>query len=244
MDQTLIPIWTALSLGFLHALEVDHMIAVTTFVAGRPAAPQAARFGLRWGLGHSLAVLVFGGVLLLTGLRWPSRYDAVGEGVVGVMLLGLGLWAIRSSRKLHLHIPPEHGDHAHLHIHGDPPVNGRAGTEGAPVHVHPHDHHHGHRHAHGHGITVVGLLHGLAGTSAVVALVPVTFIHRLDVGLAYLAAFGVGVTSGMTIYAVVAALAMRQAVGRSVLWGQRLAGLVGVLGVLVGIWWIRNAVFG
>lgn len=90
----LVEILTALMLGFLHALEVDHMLAVTTFVAGRPSLATAARFGFRWGVGHSLAVLAFGGVLLATGIQWPERFDAFGEGVVGVMLIGLGLWAL------------------------------------------------------------------------------------------------------------------------------------------------------
>lgn len=84
-------------------------------------------------------------------------------------------------------------------------------------------------------------MHGLAGTSAVVALVPVTLIHRLDVGLAYLAAFGVGVTAGMVLYATVAAYAMRQAAARSVIWGRRMAAAVGVAGILVGGWWVIRA---
>lgn len=228
----LVEILTALMLGFLHALEVDHMLAVTTFVAGRPSLATAARFGFRWGVGHSLAVLAFGGVLLATGIQWPERFDAFGEGVVGVMLIGLGLWALRSSRKLHLHRPAEHGDHAHLHLHGGPAAHGH--PHPAPKEHDPTPDHH----QHGHGITLVGVMHGLAGSSGVVALVPVTLIQRMDVGLAYLAAFGVGVTAGMMVYATVAAYAMRQAAARSLLWGQRITAMVGVAGIVVGALWV------
>jgi ABC-type nickel/cobalt efflux system permease component RcnA len=238
----IIEILTALMLGFLHALEVDHMLAVTTFVAGRPALSTAARFGFRWGVGHSLAVLALGGVLLLTGVRWPQRFDAIGEGLVGLMLMGLGLWALRSSGKLHLHEPSEHGDHAHLHLHGGASAHGH---EHEQPHAHPHAHgpsHTEHQHHDGHGITLVGLMHGLAGSSAVVALVPVTLIQRTDVGLAYLAAFGVGVTAGMMVYATVAAYAMRQAAARSLLWGQWITALVGGAGVVVGALWVWRAV--
>jgi ABC-type nickel/cobalt efflux system permease component RcnA len=243
--MTLLPIATAFMLGFLHALEVDHMIAVTTFVTGRPAVLSAARFGFRWGIGHSAAVMVVGAVLLATGVRWPSRYDALGEGLVGFMLIGLGLWALRSGRSLHLHPPEQHGDHAHLHAH-QPPHDGN-GT--AHDHPHPHRdehvHHdgHEHRHHHRHGVTLVGLLHGLAGSSAAVALVPVTLLGRLDLGLIYLLVFGSGVTLGMVGYAMVAAYAIRRAAGRSVAAGQRLTQGVGVLGVLVGAWWVWTAVF-
>lgn len=257
----MISILTALMLGFLHALEVDHMVAVTTFVTGRPSLARAARFGFRWGVGHSLAVILAGGALLVTGLSWPARFDAIGEGLVGVMLVGLGAWAVRSSRRLHLHPPEEHGDHAHLHLHpGAGTAHHHHGPPAAAPHQHRHDHHH-HDHAGRHehpetaartrpgagrplGITLVGLAHGLAGTSAVVALIPVTLIGRRDVGLAYLAAFGVGVTAGMVLYATVAAYAMRQAASRSVRWGQRMALGVGVAGILVGGWWVLRSIAG
>jgi len=242
MSAAALALATAAMLGFLHALEVDHMIAVTSFVSTRPALRTAAVFGIRWGLGHSLSVFIAGGILVLTGLRWPTRFDQFGEIVVGVMLIGLGAWAIRASRKLHLHPPEEHGDHVHLHVH--------AGS--AAVHQHPHQHEHSHphhavehteRHAHhhGHGITLVGMLHGLSGTSAVVALVPVTLMSSALLGLGYLLAFGVGVTAGMTVYAVVAAGAMRTAAEHSLLWGRRIGAGVGVAGIGVGLWWMVTA---
>ena len=221
-------------LGFLHALEVDHMLAVTSFVSTRPALRTAAVFGVRWGLGHSLSVVLAGGILLVTGLRWPSRFDEIGEAVVGLMLIGLGAWAIRASRKLHLHQPEQHGDHVHLHAHG------------GSVAVHEHPHHGGearagHAHHHGHGITLVGMLHGLSGTSAVVALVPVTLMPSAWLGLGYLLAFGLGVTAGMTVYAVIAAGAMKTAAERSLLWGRRITAGVGVAGIGVGLWWVVTA---
>lgn len=228
---------TAAVLGFIHALEVDHMLAVTAFVSRRPTLATAARFGFRWGLGHSLAVLAAGGVLLATGLRWSDRYDRIGEGLVGLMLVGIGLWALRSTRKLHVHPPAEHGDHAHLHIHGD----------GGPGHAHPHppdprstppDR------PHRHGITLVGLMHGLAGTSAVVALVPVTLVDRTLVGAGYLVAFGLGVTMAMTLFALITAQAMRQAAERSVALGRRVSSGVGAAGVVIGLWWIWRAASG
>lgn len=222
----LVALATACVLGFLHALEVDHMLAVTTFVSRRPTLATAARFGFRWGVGHSLAVLAAGGVLLATGLRWSERYDQWGEAAVGALLIALGAWALRSSRNLHVHPPAEHGDHLHLHTH--------------PGGV-PHGHHHSHPHT-GHGITLVGLAHGLAGTSAVVALVPVTLVDRVTVGVGYLLAFGFGVTAAMTLFAAVSALAMKQAAERSLALGRRITALVGVAGMLTGGFWIWRAI--
>ena len=85
------------------------------------------------------------------------------------------------------------------------------------------------------------MLHGLSGTSAVVALVPVTLMSSAMLGLGYLVAFGVGVTVGMTLYAVVAAGAMRTAAEQSLAWGRRISAGVGTAGIAVGLWWVATA---
>jgi ABC-type nickel/cobalt efflux system permease component RcnA len=242
-----IALGTAFLLGLAHAIEVDHMIAVTAFVSTRPALRSAAGFGLRWGLGHSIAVFVAGGILIATGLRWPEKYDALGEAMVGVLLVAVGVWAMLRARKLHLHPPEEHGDHAHLHVHG-----GKVAAHAHEHHEHPPEapvhppaghHHHDHDHAHEkHGITVVGLMHGLAGTSAVVALVPVTMMDRWVVGLGYLVAFGAGVMLAMTAYALVAAAAFQRASAGSLRWGRAIGRFAGMGSIAVGLVWIWRAV--
>jgi ABC-type nickel/cobalt efflux system permease component RcnA len=216
-------------IGFLHALEIDHMLAVTAFVSRRPSVPLAARFGARWGIGHAMAVLAAGGALLLLGVRWPERWDAFGEALVGAMLIGLGAWALRSVRRMHLHSEREHG-HAHLHVHAASAGHAHAHAPGEA----------GHDHSHG-GITAVGFLHGLAGTSAVVALVPVTLMADMRAGLGYLAAFGIGVTLAMTLFAMAAAHLMQRAHARSVVLGRRAASLVGVAGILTGSFWLLRS---
>jgi cytochrome c biogenesis protein CcdA len=237
--SALLALGTALVLGFVHALEIDHMAAVTAFVSRGPALQRAAGFGARWGLGHSLAVLGAGAVLLATGLHWSPGVGTILEGAVGVALVGVGAWSLRAARNLHLHPPAEHGDHAHLHLHkGAPPERHHAhpNPEAEPP-SHPHPHDHTHQRA-AQGITAVGFLHGLAGTSAVVALVPVTLLRPAGLGLAYLVAFGVGVTAGMALFALIAAAAMRQAAERSVRWGKRVTGAAGVASIAVGAWWL------
>ena len=238
-----IALGTAFVLGALHALEVDHMVAVTAFVADRPALARAASFGARWGAGHGLAVLAAGGLLLATGLHWPERYDAWGEAAVGLMLIAVGLWAFRRARKLHVHSAEEHGGHGHLHVH----AGGAA---------HPHAHEHRSResrvagresntaHHHGRGITMVGLVHGLAGSSAAVALVPVTLVQRPLAGVLYLVTFGLGTIVAMGGFAAAAAGAMRGAGGRSVAWARRMGALSGLGAVAVGAWWAVRALGG
>jgi nickel/cobalt exporter len=205
----LLPLGTALVLGLGHALEVDHLVAVTTFVSRRPSIAQAAGFGARWGLGHSAAVVALGSALLLLGVRVPERVEAAGEVLVGLVLIGLGAWAFRSAGKLSVGQPD-----------GQPRTDGRDRQ----------------------GIGLVGILHGLAGTGAVIALVPVTLTDQPALGFGYLLAFSLGVIGAMTAFAMVAAGAMQRAIGRSLQWGQRAARFVGVAGIVVGIGWVIRAV--
>ena len=101
----LLPLGTAFLLGFIHALEIDHMMAVTTFVSRKPTLATAFGFGLRWGIGHSLAVFVAGAVLLATGIRWSPGMERILEGTVGIALVGVGIWSLRTARNLHRQDP-------------------------------------------------------------------------------------------------------------------------------------------
>lgn len=84
----------ALAAGFAHALEADHVAAVTTFVSRRPRLRQAVGFGLRWGAGHSAAILVAGCALIALDVRLPEGVARGLEFGVGAMLLGLGMWLL------------------------------------------------------------------------------------------------------------------------------------------------------
>ncbi|HXV85684.1 MAG TPA: hypothetical protein VD793_03240 [Gemmatimonadales bacterium] len=222
----------ALALGAAHAIEVDHMVAVTAFVGGQPRVATAARFGLRWGLGHAGVVFLAGGALAWAGVRVPDHLAGWAELIVGLTLVALGAWAARRAARLHLHPPHSHGDHAHLHAHA---------TGATP---HPHEHaHHGHQPSarHGHLSTLVGAVHGLAGTAPVVALIPVTLMTTTGAALAYLAAFGVGTAAAMTAYAALAALAARR-MARSPRGARILAFGTAGASTAVGLWWVSRAV--
>ncbi|MEJ2312945.1 MAG: hypothetical protein P8Y11_11160 [Gemmatimonadales bacterium] len=243
----------AFTLGASHALEVDHMVAVTAFVGRSPQAGSAALFGVRWGLGHALVVLLIGAALAWTGVSVPESLETWAELGVGVMLVALGIWSVRASRRLHVHRPQEHGGHAHLHAH----------APDRHPHSHSHDHHHPHDHAHGpspnglgrghdesrhehdvsrhgHLSTLVGAVHGLAGTAPIVALIPVTLFAGFWPAIGYLAAFGVGTILAMGLYAFLAAVAARRVSSTvSVARGVGLA--TGLASLGVGLWWIIAA---
>jgi hypothetical protein len=228
MADTWMALAAAFALGAAHALEVDHMVAVTAFIGSRPRIGPALSFGIRWGLGHAVVVLIVGGVLVLTGVSVPDRATGWAELGVGVMLIGVGVWAHHATRRLHVHTPHDHGGHGHLHAH--------------PTRRHPHDHSHvdpikHHRHL----STLVGAIHGLAGTAPVVALIPVTLMPNSWSAFGYLASFGIGTVVAMGFYSLLAAVAAAKAAS-SLKVARVVAGLTAGASIAVGMWWIARAV--
>lgn len=108
----------ALVAGFAHALEADHVAAVTTFVSRRPRPLQAVWFGVRWGVGHSAALVVAGSVLVALGVRVSEVLARGLEFGVGAMLLGLGAWLLWSVLHERAHRAAPAGEAPRPHPHG------------------------------------------------------------------------------------------------------------------------------
>src|SRR6185503_1994191 len=106
-------------------------------------------------------------------------------------------------------------------------------------HAHTESAHHDHAHAHPHFSTLVGAIHGLAGTAPIVALVPVTLLPTLGAALLYLLAFGLGTIAGMGTYAGLAAFAVGRA-AQSLRLARSLAFATSLLSVAVGAWWLAR----
>jgi hypothetical protein len=112
------PIWVVLAvavlLGLRHATDPDHLVAVTTLVAGGPerAARRAGQLGLAWGLGHAATLIAFGLPVLLLGGVLPERVRQAAETAIGfvIVYLALRLFARWRSGELRFH--------AHPHAHG------------------------------------------------------------------------------------------------------------------------------
>lgn len=216
-----------LALGFLlglkHALEADHVAAVTSLVTRSASLRETIRVSGAWGLGHAATMIVFGTVLILLGATLPDRVVHVLEAVVGVMLILLGLDVLRRLLKRKIHV------HDHSHDHGV-----------RHMHVHLHERSHS-RHEHAHAAAlwpralVVGCVHGLAGTAGLVLLaLPAMSSGASAVG--YLAVFGVGTVAGMVLFSVVISVPLALSVRRLRWATYGLEGTVGVANVVLGIW--------
>jgi len=200
-----------------HALEPDHLAAVSTLVTRERSSVKAALLGMCWGLGHTTGLIVVGAALVFLRAELPARIGNLFELLVAVMLIVLGsramVQAMRQGQPSHLH---QHTFAVHRH-------------SGLPAHVHigawtlarrP---------------LLIGAVHGLAGSGALTALV-LTTLPSTTARLSYMALFGLGSTIGMAALSgllgwPLARLGAHHGVAR----GVSLA--VGTMSVALGLFW-------
>lgn len=202
-------------LGLRHALDVDHLAAVSTIASARRGLWRSALVGVVWGLGHTSALLAVAIAVIGLHAEIPPLAAPMLELAVAAMLLVLGARLLRAVVR---------GDalHAHVHQHAGRP------------HAHPHVHRHGtddHEHGPSHRRPfVVGMVHGLAGGAALMLAVAATIPDPL-LAIAYVAVFGAGSIGGMAVtsalFAVPSAFASARFAGvdRWVRGGAALASL-------------------
>ncbi len=176
-----------LLLGMRHALEPDHLTAVSTLVAQHRSVRTGAWLGVFWGVGHTAALLAVGILLAVLDAKLPQRLADTFELGVAAMLVGLGARSIRRA-----FVEGRQGD-AHEHHHG------------RHSHVHPAQQGHVHvgRLTFASASLAVGVVHGLAGSGALTVLV-LAGMPTTSARLAYLLVFGFGSIAGMALLSGVA----------------------------------------
>lgn len=195
----------SLLLGFRHAFEPDHLAAVSTLATRQGRLWDASRLGVAWGLGHTASIAVVALIMVAGGIHLPEKLWPAADFLVGVLLILLGAAVIRRYAMGRWHL------HAHAH-------------DGA-AHLHLHSHAADPSHAHGHRAPDVrrslgfGLLHGLAGSGAIVVLL-VASVPTRGAQLAYVAAFGVGTVVGMLAVSLSLGAAVRYASRRGERWAN------------------------
>jgi hypothetical protein len=212
----------ALSLGLVvgarHAFEPDHLAAVSTLVSGARTSRSAVSLGLLWGVGHTIALLAVGIVLVALDGVLPARLGVMFELVVAAMLVLLGARSILLGLRNPGSLASTHR-HGHVeHVHG-----------GANDHVHL-----GARAIAWRPLTI-GLVHGLAGSGALTALafaqLPSTAARIL-----YMVMFGTGSIAGMAVATGVTGIALSR-IAHGPRTRRALAVATGALSCVVGLAW-------
>ena len=225
-----VPLLTTLALGFVlglrHALDADHIAAVAALTESRGGLRRALANGMSWGMGHALTIGLAGGTAILLRSAFPERLALAFEFAAALMLIVLGVVAMRGALRDRLHVHRHRHDdvtHAHLHVHAVPH---EAGLE--VLHHHPHPVRLALR------PFLVGTVHGLAGSAALAILVLATMPTVLA-GCVYLLVFGMGTMVGMALMSLALSapfvLAERRAAGLS----RALRGAAGFGSLAVGL---------
>jgi sulfite exporter TauE/SafE len=210
-------------LGLKHATEADHLAAVSTIVAERKSLWSSAFIGGIWGLGHTISLFLAGVFVLILNFQISEKTERMLEFCVGVMLTLLGLNVLRKLLK---------GGKLHFHTH----------EHGAHEHVHPHIHAFGHEDetATHHGFKfspralLIGMVHGLAGSAALMLLVIPT-IKSKTVGLLYIVIFGAGSIGGMMLMSFLVGLPFHFTASRFNRFNYILQSVAGLVSIALGL---------
>lgn len=206
-------------LGMRHALEPDHLAAVSTLVTSERSSARAAWLGACWGVGHTITLVTTGTALVFLRSEMPAAAADVFELVVAVMLVGLGGRAIYQAARQGPDGPARAHHHGRLvHVH-----------PGVPAHIHVG------RWTLARRPLLIGAVHGLAGSGALTALVLAT-LPSTAARLTYMLLFGLGSTVGMAALSGVLGWPLGRLAGHPALArGVTLA--VGCASTVIGIAW-------
>ena len=206
-------------LGLRHAVEADHVAAVASMATRSTSLAEGIRLGATWGMGHTLTLLLFGSIVIFSDSLIPETMALSLEFVVGIMLVALGVDVIYKMRKerIHFHVH-EHADgikHFHAHSH----ANDGAHSDSA--------HEHQHKKKFPLRPLFVGMMHGMAGSAALIILTLQT-VQTPAMGFVYILIFGLGSVAGMAMMAMLIMIPLRHS-------AKRLTHVYGHLQTTIGI---------
>lgn len=206
-------------LGLLHALDADHILAVSALSSENTGRQNARRYALRWSLGHGVMLLAIILLLHFSGSIMSAQVSQLAERVVGGVLIILGLLVLFQIRKKSLHI--------HFHQHKN--------TLHAHWHQHAADDKEKQNHQHEHKAVLIGSIHGLAGSAPLIALIPLSAANSLSISLLYLFVFSLGVFVAMLSFGGLFGSALKRLSDISEKYASMAKSVVAVLAIVAGV---------
>src|SRR4051812_48201463 len=225
MEATLLSV---LALGFIlgikHAIEPDHVIAVSTIASRSKKLWHASLAGIFWGIGHTITLFIIGISLILMKGEIPEKWAMSLEFSVGIMLVFLGVKTIVSFKNIHVH-KHQHDRDNHKHVHSH-----QSSSE--------HNHKHHHQNATYLGSTLIGLVHGLAGSGAMVLLTMST-VKSIGEAAIYILIFGAGTVIGMLFFTTIIGIPFMLSKKRRTI-SRKLSFTTGAISTVFGIYYMYN----
>jgi ABC-type nickel/cobalt efflux system permease component RcnA len=211
-------------LGIKHAIEPDHVIAVSTIASQSKKLFRSSLAGVFWGIGHTSTLFIVGIILIVMKDKIPEKWAMSLEFLVGIMLVYLGITTLRSFKNKHVH-KTEHDGEEHKHFHSHKP-NGE------------HEHTHQHNNVDYFRSMLIGLVHGLAGSGAMVLLTMST-VKSVWEGAIYILVFGAGTVIGMLFFTTIIGLPFVLSAKKLNL-NKTLTRMTGVISTAYGIYYMYN----
>jgi cytochrome c biogenesis protein CcdA len=216
-------------LGLRHASDPDHLAAVTTLIASEDDLDKfrkAGFMGLLWGAGHGTTLVLIGLPLVLFNRYLPEVVQQAAEALIGAIIILLAVRLLLRWRRGLFHV--------HTHTHGGEPHR--------HVHSHAGEADEAHEHAHKRrtplGAYGLGLVHGIGGSGGLTLLLLSTISDKAQAAGALLL-FAVGTAVSMALLSTAFGLAIAGGpLGRNF---ERVAPVLGVLGVAFGAWYALGA---
>jgi len=215
----------------------DHLAAVAPLALNTKFRPWM--IGMSWGIGHLLGMLGIGVLFFFFRELIPVEFiSANSEKIVGILLILIGLWSL--SRLLKHNWKQKH---SHVHTHVDD-------TGNAVIHHHGHDHNKIRKHEHRHenlsyqtywAAMSIGIIHGLAGFSHILNLLPtLAFPNRFDSAM-YLTGFGGGTIFAMVMFSFILGLVahLTSQKKKEIIY-KSINALAGFAAIFVGLFWLWN----
>lgn len=214
-------------IGLRHALDADHLAAVSAIVSDRKSIWSSSIVGGLWGVGHTISLFVVGLLVILLKVTISETVEGYLEAAVGLMLVLLGLNVLHklfTAEKLHAHEHSHNGhSHAHLHIH--------QAKEKPAAH-----------HSFSPRSVIVGMVHGLAGSAGLMLLVLPTISSRA-VAILFILIFGVGSIGGMIVMSFLMGLPLHFTAGRFITINKGIRFLAGAFSLVWGALLINEKFF-
>jgi len=212
-------------IGMRHTLEADHVAAVATLASDTHSLRSAVKHGAIWGIGHTLALFAFGSFAILNDSIIPSRLADTLEMAVGIMLILLGADVIRKILRDRVHF------HTHRHADGKQHFHAHKHRRDSRHYLSNHQHsHHAQRPA---KALFIGLMHGMAGSAALILLTLQT-VQSTAAALWYMLLFGLGSIIGMASLSIIIAIPIRHS-ARTLTWmNNGIQAAIGIFSLALG----------
>ncbi|MGG2014863.1 sulfite exporter TauE/SafE family protein [Bacillus sp. S10(2024)] len=211
-------------LGIKHAIEPDHVIAVSTIASQSKKLSRSTLAGVFWGIGHTATLFIIGIILIFMKGEIPEKWAMSLEFLVGIMLVYLGVTTVFSLKNIHVH-QHEHDGEEHKHIHSH-------------IHSGKHEHQHQHKNVSYLKSMFIGLVHGLAGSGAMVLLTMSTVKNVWEAAI-YILIFGVGTVIGMLFFTTIIGIPFVFS-AKKISLNKTLTQITGSISIIFGIYYMYN----